>query len=188
MFELLLLRHAKSSWAEFRQDDADRPLNARGREAARLMGRTIAAQGMLPGRVLCSPAARTRETWEIARKQLPAQPPVVIVDALYDFGDGDAVLEAIKLHGGTFSRLLVVAHNPAIQNLALRLTGTGSAKLRRRTRREVSDRSSRDPRLRRERLVGPGPASGQVAENSSGPATSRHEARFSLFRQQLAPK
>jgi phosphohistidine phosphatase len=132
MFELLLLRHAKSSWAESGQDDVDRPLNARGREAAKLMGRTIATQGMLPGRVLCSPAARTRETWEIARKELPAQPPLVIVDALYDFGDGDAVLEAIKLHGGTFSRLLVVAHNPAIQNLALRLTGTGSAKLRRR--------------------------------------------------------
>ncbi|MCX7344510.1 MAG: histidine phosphatase family protein, partial [Alphaproteobacteria bacterium] len=54
MFELLLLRHAKSSWAESGQNDTDRPLNDRGREAARLMGRTIAAQGMLPGRVLCS--------------------------------------------------------------------------------------------------------------------------------------
>lgn len=132
MFELLLLRHAKSSWADPGQSDVDRPLNARGREAAKLVGKTIATQGMLPGRVLCSPAARTRETWDIARHELPARPPAVIVDTLYDFGNGDALLEAIKLHGGTFSRLLVVAHNPAIQNLALRLTGTGSTKLRRR--------------------------------------------------------
>ena len=59
MLNLMLLRHAKSSWAETGQTDLDRPLNERGKRAAAAMGRYMASNGLVPQRVLCSPARRT---------------------------------------------------------------------------------------------------------------------------------
>lgn len=132
MFELLLLRHAKSSLADAGQADIDRPLNARGIAAAGAMGRAIAAQGLMPALVLCSPARRARETWDKVAGELPAQPPARIIDDLYDFGDGRSLLQVIGRHGEAAPRLLVVAHNPAIHGLALALVGHGNPKLRRR--------------------------------------------------------
>ena len=132
MLDLLLLRHAKSSWAEANQPDIDRPLNARGRKAASLIGGALVSRNLLPGLVLCSPAQRTRETWAIAAHEFPSRPPLKIVDELYDFGDGSALLKAIITHGAAATPLLLIAHNPAIQHLALSLTSGDSSKLRRR--------------------------------------------------------
>ncbi|MBM3347761.1 MAG: histidine phosphatase family protein, partial [Betaproteobacteria bacterium] len=61
---LLLLRHAKSSWAEVGQADHERPLNPRGRKAATLIGQVLRGQGLIPDLVLLSTAGRTVETWE----------------------------------------------------------------------------------------------------------------------------
>ena len=58
--ELILLRHAKSDWAAPFADDADRPLNGRGREAAGVMGRVLTLAGRAPDLVLASPAQRAR--------------------------------------------------------------------------------------------------------------------------------
>src|SRR3546814_4108799 len=62
---LCLLRHAKSSWDDPGLADFDRPLAPRGRAAAPRIGAWIAAQGLCPDVVLCSPALRTRQTWEL---------------------------------------------------------------------------------------------------------------------------
>ena len=78
--------------------------------------------------MLCSPARRTRETWEIAARELP-KTETRFLDALYDFGDGSALLKAIRKHGGRCARLLLVTHNPATQNLALSLAGSGEKAL-----------------------------------------------------------
>ena len=59
---LLLLRHAKSSWADPGMADRDRPLSQRGRQAAERMAHEIDRLSLLPDRILCSPARRTRET------------------------------------------------------------------------------------------------------------------------------
>ena len=74
MKQLLLLRHAKSSWDDPALADFDRPLALRGRKDAQRMGREIAVRGWLPQRALVSPAARTRETWEIVSAEWPAFP------------------------------------------------------------------------------------------------------------------
>src|SRR5580692_4260108 len=64
MHRLMLLRHAKSDWSSSSgTPDMVRPLNTRGEAAARLMGGYMARHGLVPQRVLCSPAQRTRETW-----------------------------------------------------------------------------------------------------------------------------
>ena len=127
--QLLLLRHAKAIIGEG-MEDFDRPLALRGEEAAQVIGRTMAAGGLAPDLVLCSPARRTNQTWEIAARELPAT-EVHLVEALYDFGDGEALLQVIREQGGTAKRLLLVTHTPPTQNLALSLTGTGDRLLRR---------------------------------------------------------
>ena len=128
--QLLLLRHAKAVIGEPGMADFDRPLADRGRKAADRMGRYLADNHLAPDLVLCSPARRTRETWEIAARALPPA-DTRFVDALYDFGDGEALLSAIRREGGTARRLMLVTHNPATQSLALLLSGSGHAALRR---------------------------------------------------------
>lgn len=128
--QLLLLRHAKAVIGEAGIDDFDRPLAERGRKAAQAMGRYMAGHGLVPDLVLCSPARRTRETWEIAARELPGT-QTQFVEQLYDFGDGEALLDAIRQHGGKAKRLLLVTHNPATQALSLSLSGSGEKALRR---------------------------------------------------------
>lgn len=126
--KLLLLRHAKAVLGGAGMSDIDRPLAERGQKAAKLMGRWIADHDLAPDLVLCSPARRTRETWEIAAHELP-QTRTSFLDELYDFGDGSALLKAIRRHGGTARRLMLVTHNPATQNLALSLPSTAGRQM-----------------------------------------------------------
>lgn len=129
--QLLLLRHAKAVIGEGGMRDIDRPLAPRGEKAAKAMGRYMADHDMVPDLVLCSPARRTRQTWTIASGELP-KAETRYIDELYDFGDGEALLSVIRQEGGSARRLLLVTHNPATQNLALSLAGSGDTLLRQR--------------------------------------------------------
>jgi phosphohistidine phosphatase len=128
MRHLLLLRHAKAVLGDHGMADIERPLAERGEKAAKRMGRWLADHDLAPDLVLCSPALRTRQTWEIASRELPAT-ETRYLDELYDFGDGSALLKAIRRHGAKTQRLLLVTHNPATQNLALSLAGSGEKAL-----------------------------------------------------------
>jgi phosphohistidine phosphatase len=127
---LHLLRHAKSSWSEGAQADHDRPLNARGRRAAKAMGRFLAREGPAPTRVLCSSALRTRETWEHVREVLDAEPEVRVERSLY-LASADEMLARIRAEGSG-PCLLVIGHNPGTEDLARALVGSGDARSRRR--------------------------------------------------------
>lgn len=128
--QLLLLRHAKSDWSDAALDDADRPLAPRGEKAASAMGREIGRLSLIPDLVLCSPARRARDTLALVMDELPSPPPTRIVDNLYDFGDGSGPLEVIRAEGGAAPCLMLVGHNPAFEELAKRLAGSGPAELR----------------------------------------------------------
>lgn len=132
--QLQLLRHAKSDWQDPALADIDRPLARRGQKAASAMGRFIGGEGLSPDLVLCSPARRARETWGLVSREFAAIPEMRIVDALYDFGDGYALLGAIRAHGGLARRLMVVGHNPALEQLSRRLISEGPAELESRLR------------------------------------------------------
>ncbi len=129
MLQLLLLRHAKSRWAEACLDDIDRPLTERGKEAARAMGGKMAALGLLPDLVICSPAKRTRDTWKIVAEQLKTSPRTLIDEAVYDFGNGGRLLATVCAQGDAPKSLMVVGHNPSMERLALRLATTGDSRL-----------------------------------------------------------
>ena len=132
MLNLMLLRHAKSSWADAGQADSDRPLNDRGKSAAVAVGRYMASNGLGPQLVLCSPARRARDTWGLVAGELKAFPAILIAAEIYDFGDGKALMECLRHKAGATPSVLLVGHNPSIAGLTQNLIGKGSAKLRER--------------------------------------------------------
>ncbi len=125
MKHLLLLRHAKSSWSDPALDDKQRPLAPRGRDDAPIMGRLLTAKGWLPQRVLVSPATRTRQTWQLASAELPSVPPASYPEKLYETGPDD-ILEEIRITPAGIATVLVVGHNPGMEELAAALANKGS--------------------------------------------------------------
>ena len=124
MKRLLLLRHAKSDWSSALPDH-QRQLNQRGQQAAARMGRYIHDEGLTPDRVLCSPATRASETWHLVQPALSDAPDANYIDAIYDFGSGNSLLEILREHGGDAQTLMLIGHNPSIEGLASLLSGTG---------------------------------------------------------------
>src|SRR5262252_9598847 len=119
---LVLFRHAKSAWPDVA--DHDRPLARRGIRAAPVMGRWLREAGLLPGLVLCSTARRARETWQFAQAGLAATPPVSCDARIYAAADLLAVLREVPPATGT---VLLIGHNPAIEELALLLAAAPGA-------------------------------------------------------------
>ncbi len=128
MLRLLLLRHAKSAWADPGLKDIDRPLAPRGRRAADLMGGALAGSNFRPDRVLCSPARRTRETLAALMSHFRQAPDVAVTPDLYEPHSGN-YRAVIAERGEKAKRLLVVGHNPATQATALSLIGQGDPAL-----------------------------------------------------------
>ncbi len=127
MKTVYLLRHAKSSWNHPTLSDYDRPLSPRGRKAAPRMGAHMAREGFLPDRVLCSGAQRARESWELVEEAMGAKVAAQIMETLYHAGPGDilTLLHGVSSKAGS---VLVVGHNPALEDLALALVATGDPK------------------------------------------------------------
>jgi phosphohistidine phosphatase len=125
MHTLHLLRHAKSSWKED-VEDHERPLNKRGREAARRVGEHL--QGAIEpiDLVLCSSAVRTRQTLELALAKLPTPAPCLIEDGLY-LADCDRLLDRLQRLDDSCGSVLLIGHNPGLHELALAIVDpTGS--------------------------------------------------------------
>src|SRR5690625_1486728 len=125
MKRLLLLRHGKSSWKTPVPDDFDRPLTPRGRRAATRMGAEMLARGWLPDHALVSPAARARQTWILLSGSWPGEIPTQMPAALY-LAAPRLLGEIIAAMPEAVGRLLIVAHNPGLQKLALALSGPQS--------------------------------------------------------------
>ncbi len=119
MKRLHLLRHAKSSWDAPDLDDHDRPLADRGLRVAPLMAEHLAARGLSPDVVLCSTAARARQTFDALAPLLDGV-PVMYERALYVF-QGKALIDRLKDLPEDLSEVLVVGHNPALEETAVHL-------------------------------------------------------------------
>ena len=119
MPQLLLLRHAKSSWDDPKLPDHSRPLNARGKYAAANVGRVMRHVGALPDRVLVSSARRTLQTLEQLEPWETA-PRIEVMDGLY-LAHGNAILELVRDVAPETACLLVVGHNPGLHELGLAL-------------------------------------------------------------------
>jgi phosphohistidine phosphatase len=123
---LVVLRHAKSGWPDVA--DHDRPLAVRGRRDAPAAGRWLRDADYLPDLVVCSTARRTRETWELAARELVDTAPVVYEPRLYD-ATVPVLLGVVRETPATCGTLLLIGHNPAVQQLTLHLAATADGNL-----------------------------------------------------------
>src|SRR5262245_23008202 len=117
MLTLSLLRHAKSSWADPRLKDFERPLNERGEEAAPRMGAFMARRGIAPELILCSTAVRARQTLEFVRPHLRGNPKVVYEDTLY-LASPSVMLKHIGKVPAKVHHAMLVGHDPGLHTLA----------------------------------------------------------------------
>jgi phosphohistidine phosphatase len=118
--QLFLLRHAKSSWDDLEAADHDRGLAPRGRRAAKLMAKHLRHAAITPSLVLCSSAQRTRETLD----RLDLDGEVKIERELYGASERELV-ERLRRVPESVQSVMVIAHNPGIQGLALTLARGG---------------------------------------------------------------
>ena len=126
MRQLLLLRHAKSSWDDAATADRDRPLNARGRRSAMAMRQAMRDLGLIPDVVLVSTARRTLETLE-ALEPWDDAPLVDPIDSLY-LANPMQLIAALHGVAETVRSVLLIGHNPGMHDLALTLAGSHIAR------------------------------------------------------------
>src|SRR5471032_2500933 len=117
MRRLLLLRHAKAERSQPGGRDHDRVLAERGRADAKKLGLYLARHDFVPDRAVVSTAARTRETWALLATAFAKVPPASFEDRIYD-ATPEAILLMIKDTGPETGTLLVIGHNPSVQELA----------------------------------------------------------------------
>jgi phosphohistidine phosphatase len=120
---LYLLRHAKSSWDDPGLADHERPLAPRGRRDGERVAEYLGREEIEPELVLCSSAARAQETLELVRPALGSS-TVVVEDELYA-ASSDRLLARIRLVPEEVASVMVIGHNPGLEELALGLASTG---------------------------------------------------------------
>ena len=127
---LVLLRHAKAE-TPGEKPDFDRRLTTVGESDADAAGAWLADEGLRPGLVLCSPAARTRQTWQgasIALTQATMEAPdspevhpeVRYEQGLYDGGRTE-VMDLLRAVSDEIKVVLVVGHNPTMSDMSILL-------------------------------------------------------------------
>jgi len=120
--ELLLMRHAKSSWSSANLSDHQRPLNPRGRRDAPKMARVIERENIVPDLILTSSAARARSTAELVREIIHPDIELQIVDEFYA-APPLVYIQTLCQLSNQYERLLVVGHNPGLEELVHELSG-----------------------------------------------------------------
>jgi phosphohistidine phosphatase len=128
MKTVTLFRHAKSGDKDNPNiEDFDRPLAARGLKAAPKMGQALRDRKLRPGLILCSPSVRTRQTLTLAAPEAWDSPPEVrFEEQLYD-ASAQALLAALSELADDIVHVMIVGHNPGLQELAVSFAPPGSA-------------------------------------------------------------
>jgi len=124
MRRLLLLRHAKSSWADPKQQDFDRPLNARGTSAAKAVASFFSVTNLQPDLVLSSAALRARATLAHLVPALARDTRILIERRLY-MASAAKLLERVQEIDDDAGTVLMIGHNPGLERLARMLAGSG---------------------------------------------------------------
>lgn len=122
MKTLIVMRHAKSSWDYTGVSDHNRPLKKRGKQDAPMMGRVLYENDLTPDLILTSSAKRARDTAEAAAGSSRYDGELVVLRELYGAGPGDYI-EEVRDYGGDNTKVMVVGHNPGIEDLVEELSG-----------------------------------------------------------------
>lgn len=126
VFRLYLLRHAKAAWALPGQKDFDRTLDETGFADAEIVADMAADQGLRPDLILCSTAERCRQTADAFRRTMTEDLEIRYVDELYA-GGANVYRDIISSQDPTLSALMVVGHNPVIEEILREILGEEAA-------------------------------------------------------------
>lgn len=121
--QLLILRHAKSSWADPALDDWQRPLNDRGLRDAPRVGDLLRRRSLVPDLIITSDAVRARTTAQAAARSAGYTRDLLVAPSLYHATPEDVieVLNSVPEEGA--NRVMIVGHNPGLEDLIEQLTG-----------------------------------------------------------------
>jgi phosphohistidine phosphatase len=131
MRRLLLLRHAKAERPVLLGQDHDRELAPRGRDDATKLGAYMVRHALIPDRTIVSTSTRTRETWDLVAAAFATSPPAVFDKRIYE-ASPQAILKVIQECSPKVHTLLIVGHNPGLQELAAMLVAAGNLEARQR--------------------------------------------------------
>ncbi len=124
MKTLYLLRHAKSSWTDTGIGDRDRPLAPRGERAAEKIANHLRQQGVAPAIVLCSSARRARETLAVVAPAFGSATQHAVEEGLYAASAAE-LLSRLRRIPDRPPSVMIIGHNPGLQDLAVTLAGRG---------------------------------------------------------------
>lgn len=122
MKTLLILRHGKSSWDHPDLPDHDRPLKERGRRDAPRMGKLLKEERLVPESIVCSTAERACRTTELVAEHCGYSGTIQYTDTLYH-GSLEDFTGALNDVSGNPDPVLIVGHNPGLEELVRALTG-----------------------------------------------------------------
>src|SRR5436309_10249617 len=122
MKSILILRHAKSSWKHPELSDHNRPLNKRGKRDTPLMGELLKNEHLIPEFIISSDAKRAHSTAKIAAKASGYKEEIVFNQSLYAAGPA-AYIDVLRDLSNEYTRVLMVGHNPGLEELVSMLTG-----------------------------------------------------------------
>ena len=127
MKNLLLIRHAKSSWDDLSLSDRERPLNKRGKRDAPAMGLLLKEKGLLPDLIFSSPAKRALKTAKIIAEEVGyPKNHIEVRESIY--GQGlDSLLGLIGSIDDGMESVFLIGHNPELTELANRLSNANIA-------------------------------------------------------------
>jgi len=120
---LLVLRHAKSSWADTSLDDWQRPLNDRGRRDAPRVGVWLRDRSLVPDLIVTSDAVRARETAAAVATAAGYTREIVVEPSLYHATPADVIAVLNSTSDQTARTVLIVGHNPGLEDLVSRFSG-----------------------------------------------------------------
>jgi len=124
---LLVLRHAKSSWKDSGLADHDRPLNKRGKRDSRRMGKLVRAENLMPELIVSSTARRAKETAQAVADKASYEGRILFDERLY-LADPQGIVELIRgLEHPSAGRVMIVGHNPGLEDLIRGLAGAEGA-------------------------------------------------------------
>ena len=115
---LYIMRHAKSDWSSSRTSDFERPINKRGKKSAKLIGQWMNENSFIPEKIISSPATRAKETIELVIEQITKfnNEDLIFQDDLYLAGFTQ-LIEIINTYQNDAQSLMLIGHNPGIENL-----------------------------------------------------------------------